>query len=137
MGAGAMLRLRRTRSRLRPLALALVLAPAAAAAQTGDATTAGPPDVGFEGQGSDISFAIAGNGWRVGKPDCGDGERPRIFVAPVMASGGGDGEPMAAIQAWANDEGSRWRVRLRVRTKEGWEFPSNPRGRLLVIRTCQ
>ena len=82
---------------------------------------------------------LAVNGELIPKPDCPSGvtAAPRIFVAPASFAEGAKSDALVAVQAWATDAGSGWRVHLRIKiAKNVWVAPPPDLGRALVLTTC-
>jgi hypothetical protein len=61
---------------------------------------------------TDIKFDIVQSGTPVVKPICQAPETPRIFVTPVTVCNFGVGNPIAGINAWADNSGLNWIPRV-------------------------
>jgi hypothetical protein len=82
---------------------------------------------------------IYSDGDIVDKPNCQLPEVPKIFISPSSFAVGAVGKNIQGVQAWAEDvaasgtganaQPSRWRVKLRLITPDGYEIPaSDPSG---------
>lgn len=88
-----------------------------------------------------IYFAgIVNNGAYVDKPQCPAGLSPTPIVVPTGMSDNGRAHAIGAVYAWAQNSGSRWRIRLRISVKRdgNWRqmYPSSRYGKLAVFKKC-
>ncbi|WP_305910463.1 type II secretion system protein (plasmid) [Methylomarinum sp. Ch1-1] len=67
-------------------------------------------------------MTIARNGNYVPKPACNSsiGSSPQVFVTPVMYSDNSNGRAIGAVQVWASNAGSSWRINIRILVSSGW-----------------
>lgn len=72
----------------------------------------------------------------VPKPSCRTGQNPQIFVIPAQFSDNGTGSTLSGAQAWAEDGGASWIVRLRVRTETNWVTPTSTYGGVVAFTKC-
>lgn len=91
---------------------------------------------------------VAVNGERIAKPACapGTGTSPAIVTAPALAEAGPDAPPMSSVQTWATSASdTEWQVHMRVLTSnktldgadsEGWVYPTDDYGRIMVLTMC-
>ena len=92
------------------------------------------------------SAVVAKNGERIAKPSCAPstGTVPAIYTSPSLAEAGPDAPPLTAFQTWAvSASDTEWQVYLRVQTgdsslgdADGWIYPAENYGRILVFTTC-
>ncbi|MFO7817158.1 MAG: shufflon system plasmid conjugative transfer pilus tip adhesin PilV [Desulfovibrionales bacterium] len=84
---------------------------------------------------------IVNNRSYVSKPQCSGGNTqgttPRIYVVPAHFSANNSGADIKAVQSWADDAGSSWRVQMRVTTDRGYTYPTGTYGKLFVVTECQ
>lgn len=80
--------------------------------------------------------SIRNNGESVEKPTTCSNSSPQIFVAPTMFAEGSTSDNIKAVQAWAEDDGANWTVRMRILTDSGWTFPGPTYGKILTITKC-
>lgn len=64
--------------------------------------------------GNDINFDIVYSGQAVNKPTCNAPETPRVFVSPVTVCNFGQGNAIAGINAWADQNATQYIPRLAV-----------------------
>ncbi|MES9901701.1 MAG: shufflon system plasmid conjugative transfer pilus tip adhesin PilV [Sedimenticola sp.] len=70
-------------------------------------------------------------------PNCPSTQVANIYVAPSMFSNDGNGQPIQAVQSWAEKfTSTSWKVKLRVLIVGGWMTPSAQFGKILVLTKC-
>lgn len=80
---------------------------------------------------------VACEGTLITKPICPAPQTPQIFTSVMMVSENSTGNPIGAIQSYAeNISATQWRVKLRILTLSGWMTPSCTYGKVVAISKC-
>ncbi|GAB1255358.1 shufflon system plasmid conjugative transfer pilus tip adhesin PilV [Desulfovibrio falkowii] len=94
------------------------------------------------------NVTVAKNGDRITKPVCapGTGTAPAVFTSPSIAEAGPEAPPLTSFQTWATSlSDTAWQVHMRVQTgnkrldgsdDEGWVYPADDYGRIMVLAMC-
>ena len=94
------------------------------------------------------NVTVAKNGDRITKPVCAPntGTAPAVFTSPSIAEAGPEAPPLTSFQTWATSlSDTEWQVHMRVQTGnkrldgadgEGWVYPADDYGRIMVLPMC-
>lgn len=94
------------------------------------------------------NVTLAKNGDRITKPVCAPntGTAPAVFTSPSIAEAGPEAPPLTSFQTWATSlSDTEWQVHMRVQTGnkrldgadgEGWIYPADDYGRIMVLTMC-